>query len=648
MDGSDYTIILTCIFEISHLTARAFSRLCEVRKAGNSKTKKQEMAQAARLNLRMQKELKLLLTDPPPGASLPFLSGDPNSSSSSLSSIDAQIEGPEGTVYSKGIFNIKIQIPERYPFQPPNVCFVTPIYHPNIDNGGRICLDILNLPPKGAWQPSLNISTVLTSIGLLLSEPNPDDGLMCEVSREYKYNRQAFDQKARSMTERYARAGACGNNSGSGNISINLNPSTMEVKGPDMESKDDVIECNVSQKNLHRISRKLSLEFSGPSQRKDGIDKVNMVPNNDLFPSNSESQKEVKKPDMEPRDIVKEYYATNKKSSEISRKLSLQSLGPSQRDNNDRDNVGPNHESSCSNSPSLCVAPFKSLPIPQASNHDGQQPHQDSYRKTGDYSINSSSKKLFGVNRKLSLVFSESSEKGDGDKKDNMLVTRSSYLHSHTHELKPQLDNDGKMGNDFTNMNHKKLHETGQKLSLELSSPSQRGDFNDKENVVPTHKLPCSNSQSVFSTASSHAGKYDEQRLCQDQDGRSVIGGVNVSHKKLCRIGRNLLLESLGPRQRSDTDNSQSSLLNSQSFPVASSKSLSMPRADNVEEKQQPHQDHDGKTYGSLKKQEEASRIAEAVIVLDSEDSEEEGNGPTRSRLSLTRKRLAGKWRAKV
>ena len=27
-------------------------------------------------------------------------------------------------------------------------------------------------------------------------------------SREYKYNRQAFDHKARSMTEKYARAGA--------------------------------------------------------------------------------------------------------------------------------------------------------------------------------------------------------------------------------------------------------------------------------------------------------------------------------------------------------------------------------------------------------------------------------------------------------
>uniref|UniRef100_A0A0D9V2P2 UBC core domain-containing protein n=1 Tax=Leersia perrieri TaxID=77586 RepID=A0A0D9V2P2_9ORYZ len=104
------------------------------------------MAQAARLNLRIQKEIKLLLNDPPHGVSL-NLSGD-ESALSSLLSFEARIEGPDETVYSKGVFVLKIQIPERYPFQPPNVTFVTPIYHPNIDNGGRICLDILNLPPK--------------------------------------------------------------------------------------------------------------------------------------------------------------------------------------------------------------------------------------------------------------------------------------------------------------------------------------------------------------------------------------------------------------------------------------------------------------------------------------------------------------------
>ncbi|KAI3714611.1 hypothetical protein L6452_21569 [Arctium lappa] len=213
------------------------------------------MAQAARLNLRMQKELKLLLTDPPPGASFPHLSPTSDLSSFSLTAIDAQIEGPEGTVYEKGVFKIKIQIPERYPFQPPIVTFSTPIYHPNIDTGGRICLDILNLPPKGAWQPSLNISTVLTSIGLLLSEPNPDDGLMCEASREYKYNKQVFDQKARSMTEKHARSDASPNHGG------------IQEDKPTELAKTDTHENAVGFKKLSGTGRKLSLDTSGSNAK---------------------------------------------------------------------------------------------------------------------------------------------------------------------------------------------------------------------------------------------------------------------------------------------------------------------------------------------------------------------------------------------
>ncbi|KAF8119060.1 hypothetical protein N665_0001s0116 [Sinapis alba] len=197
------------------------------------------MAQAARLSMRMQKELKLLLSDPPHGASFPHLSSAASGSAdfSSFSTIDAHIEGPEDTVYANGIFNVKIQIPERYPFQPPIVSFATPIYHPNIDNSGRICLDILNLPPKGAWQPSLNISTVLTSIGLLLSEPNPDDGLMCDLSREYKYNRQTFDHKAREMTETYAVKVNKSGDGSSTSLQIQETPIAVESHGDEKVSE---------------------------------------------------------------------------------------------------------------------------------------------------------------------------------------------------------------------------------------------------------------------------------------------------------------------------------------------------------------------------------------------------------------------------
>ena len=65
--------------------------------------------------------------------------------------------------------------------EPPKIRFLTPIYHPNIDTAGRICLDSLKMPPKGAWKPALNVCTLLTTIQLLMTEPNPDDPLMTEI-----------------------------------------------------------------------------------------------------------------------------------------------------------------------------------------------------------------------------------------------------------------------------------------------------------------------------------------------------------------------------------------------------------------------------------------------------------------------------------
>jgi len=145
----------------------------------------------------MAQELKQLQASPPPGVcAWPV--------EDKLNELEAQVCGPSSTVYEGGVFKLSVHLPDRYPFEPPKVVFITPVHHPNIDNGGRICLDILNMPPKGAWRPSLNVSTVLASIGVLLSEPNPDDGLMPDVTQEYKHDRATFDAKARQMTRSYA------------------------------------------------------------------------------------------------------------------------------------------------------------------------------------------------------------------------------------------------------------------------------------------------------------------------------------------------------------------------------------------------------------------------------------------------------------
>lgn len=147
---------------------------------------------------RLKRELDQLATEPPPGITC-------WQDSDQMGDLRAQILGGANTPYEKGVFKLEVIIPERYPFEPPQIRFLTPIYHPNIDSAGRICLDILKLPPKGAWRPSLNVATVLTSIQLLMSEPNPDDPLMADISSEFKYNKPVFLRNARQWTEKHAR-----------------------------------------------------------------------------------------------------------------------------------------------------------------------------------------------------------------------------------------------------------------------------------------------------------------------------------------------------------------------------------------------------------------------------------------------------------
>ena len=139
----------------------------------------------------------MLYVDPPPGISAWAREDD-------MRIVEAVVEGADGTPYAGGRFRLQLSMPQRYPFEPPKVHYVTPIYHPNIDSAGRICLDILNLPPKGAWKPSLNIATVLQSLRLLMAEPNPDDGLMVDITHQYVHDHARFEATAAEHTRKHA------------------------------------------------------------------------------------------------------------------------------------------------------------------------------------------------------------------------------------------------------------------------------------------------------------------------------------------------------------------------------------------------------------------------------------------------------------
>jgi ubiquitin-conjugating enzyme E2 D/E len=142
---------------------------------------------------RLQKEVSEIQKDTPVNCS-----AGPNNND--LFNWEATIIGPTETPYEGGIFKLKILFPADYPFKPPKITFETPIYHPNINSNGGICLDIL----KDQWSPALNITKVLLSICSLLDEPNPDDPLMPEIAQLFKTNKAEFTRLAREHTIKHA------------------------------------------------------------------------------------------------------------------------------------------------------------------------------------------------------------------------------------------------------------------------------------------------------------------------------------------------------------------------------------------------------------------------------------------------------------
>lgn len=80
----------------------------------------------------------------------------------------ATIVGPADTPYFNLTLKLSFEFPSAYPYEPPTVLFKTPIYHPNVDFSGRICLDIL----KDKWSAVYNVQSVLLSLQSLLGEPN--------------------------------------------------------------------------------------------------------------------------------------------------------------------------------------------------------------------------------------------------------------------------------------------------------------------------------------------------------------------------------------------------------------------------------------------------------------------------------------------
>ena len=164
----------------------------------------------------------------------------------SVTKLKGSFQGPPGTPYEGGTFEVDISIPNEYPFKPPVMKFLTKIWHPNVSSvtvslpfrsgifgllthlQGAICLDTLST----GWSPVLTIKSAMISLQSLLSSPEPKDPQDAVVAQQMIKNPREFERIARHWSVQYAGAPKSTLGEGSGGSSA------ADIEAAEQESKE--------------------------------------------------------------------------------------------------------------------------------------------------------------------------------------------------------------------------------------------------------------------------------------------------------------------------------------------------------------------------------------------------------------------------
>ena len=145
-----------------------------------------------------------------PMASIGFSVGLPNPNN--MFEWRCTIMGPSDTNYKNGLFYLRVLFPEKYPNEKPEVRFITPIYHVNVnckqnygdqvDPLGHVCISTIN-----RWKPQNTMRQVFVDIFALFYLGNPENPFYVDMKEEMKNNRKLYEEKVRYFTQKYANFG---------------------------------------------------------------------------------------------------------------------------------------------------------------------------------------------------------------------------------------------------------------------------------------------------------------------------------------------------------------------------------------------------------------------------------------------------------
>lgn len=123
---------------------------------------------------------------------------------------DLTINGPEKSPYEGYLLRARMEFPSQYPYQPPKFKFISPVFHPNVYEDGKVCISILHTDQdeivdadvlNSAWTPGLNVRTVCISIISLLNEPNIYSAANVDASKMFRDDKKAYALKIKEYLD---------------------------------------------------------------------------------------------------------------------------------------------------------------------------------------------------------------------------------------------------------------------------------------------------------------------------------------------------------------------------------------------------------------------------------------------------------------
>ena len=122
---------------------------------------------------------------------------------------DVVLLGAPDSLYNGGIFHIKLSFPKDYPKSKPEIIFLTPIYHLNvnplklegneIEPLGHVSVSFINW-----WNPKTTVKEILIQLYSIFYLQTNDSPYGLDRSIEFLENRPLYDLKTKYFTKKYA------------------------------------------------------------------------------------------------------------------------------------------------------------------------------------------------------------------------------------------------------------------------------------------------------------------------------------------------------------------------------------------------------------------------------------------------------------